>query len=108
MPDRYIIGGLDSEALYLTFGIGAFDELTNPESAHAEFFHPNTLRGVASEMIQVEADVPLTNGVGSVTGRLRGPGNFCLFRKATFDRPGTKIEIFRDIDLTEKVAEFEN
>jgi len=105
---QYIIGGFDTYSDYITFGFTGFNSVTNPEEAHSEFFHPNTLRGVASEEVELRVEVPLTSGVGSVTGRLRGPGNFSIFRRATFDRSGGKLEIFRDIDLQDKVAEFES
>jgi len=99
-----VIQGWNSSSDFIVLGYAG--QPTTEETTNEEYFHSNTLRHSKPEEIQLDFTIPLTDGAGEVVTRLRGPGNFGIFRKAHFDKPGFKVEIFQDADLSQKIAEF--
>jgi hypothetical protein len=86
-------------------GMGGVPVTSERDASQKEFFHPNTLRGVAAEKLSITENALSPNT--TVVGRLRGPGNFGVFRSASASLTGWRLRIFTDPDRTQQVAEFE-
>ena len=86
-------------------GMGGISVTSERDPAHKELFTKNTLRGVNHEKIRIsEAAVPSNS---TVTGRLRGAGNFGVFTSAVGLQSGWRLRIYTDNDRQNLVAEFE-
>ena len=75
------------------------------DPAHKEFFHPNTYKHIDAEELTFSKDVPLSSGVGSVVGELRGIGNFGIVLNGSIDISGYRLEVFTEPSLTNKIFE---
>lgn len=88
---------------YLTYGVDGFEPSTD-ESA-GQRFSPIHGRHVSHE------EVPLTFDFSDADVQVRtvrGIANFGIIRSAKFDRQsGYKIELYKDPEMTQKIAQFE-
>ena len=104
MSDYLVLDGMDEDvgSLLMDGLIGEPSGFVR-ESLHKEFLHPLPARKAGPE----EHTIAFATQPGEkVEGRLRGIGQFGLFRKVTSEDTDWTFKIYTDPQKTMKIAEF--
>ena len=100
--NKLAIFGL-SKASVATVGFSGDSGDHDEEATSREFFHPLPEMPIGFSTVDIAAE---TEPGEIITGRLRGMGQFGIFRKAVSDQTDWKLRIYSDNDRQLLLAEF--